>query len=113
MIKYIFSITLICTLTTFISSVNAQNTEDSVLNAYVAPPSQVAKAQLSANKEIQYMIDNYSLEKMAQMAKQLNNAMRRQAMLTGEPLPPKLTEETLSSKEKIGEYLRSQYEYHY
>jgi len=86
---------------------------DSILNAYVAPPSEVAKAQFDENREIQYMIDNYSVEEMAQLAIQLNQALRREAISAGETPPAKLSAEVLQNKEKLGEYLRSQYKFSY
>ena len=66
-------------------------------------------AQKGVNQNIVYMMNNYSLEEMAQYAVRLNKSDRQTAAAEGKPLPEKLNREILSSKENIAEYLRSRY----
>ena len=80
---------------------------------YVIPPQQIADVQYPSDKNVQYMLDNYSLERMAQYAIRLNSAQIKAAEAQGTPAPAKLSRETLQSKDKIAEYLRSLYRYEY
>lgn len=80
---------------------------------YMVPPQQIADVQHPSEKSIQYMLDNYSLERMAQYAIRLNSAQIKAAEAQGTPVPAKLSRETLQSKDKIAEYLRSLYRYEY
>ena len=80
---------------------------------YVVPPQKIADDQYPADKNIQYMLDNYSLERMAQYAIRLNNAQIKAAEAQGTTVPARLSRETLESKEKIAEYLSSLYWYEY
>ena len=66
-------------------------------------------AQKDVNQNIVYMMNNYSLEEMAQYAVRLNKSDRQTAAAEDRPLPEKLNREILSSKENIAEYLRSRY----
>lgn len=60
-------------------------------------------------RDIIYMMNNYSVEEMAQYAIHLNKAERQAAASSGKPLPAKLSKEILQNKELIAEYLRSRY----
>ncbi|MBO6281978.1 MAG: hypothetical protein J6N49_05570 [Alphaproteobacteria bacterium] len=96
----------------------AQNTDksldlDNVMNAYVPAPSQIASIQLSTNKRIQYMIDNYTTPQLAQHAIQLNQAEIQAAKLSGQEPPAKLTRAILEDREKIADYLRDHYKFKY
>ncbi|MEE6207313.1 MAG: hypothetical protein VZR95_04590 [Alphaproteobacteria bacterium] len=84
-----------------------------VMNAYVPEPQQVAGVQLSANKRIQYMIDNYTTPQLAQQAVQLNQAEINQARISGQKPPAKLTRAILDDREKIADYLREHYKFKY
>lgn len=84
-----------------------------VNNAYVPSPKDVAKMQLESNKRIEYMIENYTLPELAQYAVRMNDAQRNAARLSGEQMPPRLTREILENRNKIADYLRSQYKYNY
>lgn len=66
-------------------------------------------AQKDVNQNIVYMMNNYSLEEMAQYAVRLNKSDRQTAAAEGKPLPEKLNREILRSKASIAEYLRSRY----
>lgn len=85
----------------------------SVQQANVPAPQAIAQAQRSANNEIEYMIENYSLPKLAQYAVHLNQLQIKEAKASGDTIPPKLTKEILSDRQKIGEYLRSFYKFSY
>lgn len=88
---------------------NAEQTEV----FYMVPPQKISAVQYSAEKNIQYMLDNYSLERMAQYAVRLNQAEIKAAEMQGTQIPAKLSPETLQSKDKIAQYLRSLYRYEY
>ena len=79
------------------------------LNANEPSLTEIAKIQSGTNQEIEYMLDNYSLPQLAQYAVRVNRAQREAAKRAGTTLPPKLTREILQDREKIGQYLRSQY----
>lgn len=66
-------------------------------------------AKKDVNQDIVYMMNNYSLEEMAQYAVRINKADRQAAEAAGKVLPAKLSRETLQDKELIAEYLRSRY----
>lgn len=68
-------------------------------------------AHKNVNQEIIYMMNNYSLEEMAQYAIRLNKADRQVAAAGGMPIPEKLSREVLSDKRLIAEYLRSRYDF--
>lgn len=86
---------------------------DTIGNYNVPSPNDVAKAQLPLDREVQYMLDNYSLPQLAQYAVQINKSQIAAAKRSGREVPAKLTKEILSDREKIGEYLRSIYRYRY
>ena len=92
---------------------NLKTDIDSVQNAYVPAPKDVAKIQLESNKRVEYMIENYTLPELAQYAVRMNEAQRNAAKLSGEQIPPRLTREILEDRNKIADYLRSQYKYNY
>lgn len=105
------------TLCTCISSANALLGDGvdtkTVGNLNVPAPQDIAHIQLYSNKEIEYMIKNYSTPELAKRAIQINKAQTEIAKQNGSELPPKLTREILSDKEKIAEYLRSLYKFSY
>ena len=92
---------------------NLKTDLNSVKDAYVPAPKDVAKMQLDANKRVEYMIENYTLPELAQYAVRMNDAQRNAAKLSGEQIPPRLTREILEDRDKIADYLRSQYKYNY
>jgi hypothetical protein len=79
----------------------------------VASPSDVADAQQTENADLEYMMDNYSTEEMAQYAIQVSRAQRAAAVRNGQTPPPKLTQEQLRDKQQMRDYLRSLYNYVY
>lgn len=82
---------------------------DSVGNDYVASPKRTAKAQHSMNQVLQNMYDTYSLPELAHHALRLNEAKIRAARREGYTPPKPLTREILSDRDKIIEYLKSEY----
>jgi len=82
-------------------------------NFNVPAPQDIAHIQLYSNKEIEYMIKNYSTPELARKAIQINKTQTEIAKQNGTELPPRLTKEILSDKEKIAEYLRSLYKFSY
>jgi len=86
---------------------------DNVMNAYVPSPNQVAGVQLSANKRIQYMVDNYTTPKLAQFAVRLNQSEIQAAKLSGQKPPATLSRAVLEDREKIADYLREHYKFKY
>lgn len=86
---------------------------DTVGDSYVAKPRDVAKAQHTMNLRLQKMYDTYSLPELAQQALQINQARIRSARRAGKTPPMPLTREILSDREKIIEYLKSEYKIEY
>ncbi|MBQ8672117.1 MAG: hypothetical protein IJ525_06320 [Alphaproteobacteria bacterium] len=86
---------------------------NSVMDAYVPSPVNVIEAQHGSNKDIQYMLDNYSLPELARYAMNINKRAIKEAKIRNTTPPPKLTREILTDREKIGEYLRSLYKFEY
>jgi len=86
---------------------------NSVTGAYVPSPVNVIEAQHATNKEIQYMMDNYSLPELARYAMNINKRAIKEAKIRNTTPPPRLTREILTDREKIGEYLRSLYKFEY
>lgn len=84
-----------------------------VSNLYVPAPEDIANVQLYNNKEIEYMVENYSTPQLAKVAIELNKAQTEAARMNGSTPPARLTKEILSDKEKIADYLRSQYKFSY
>ena len=58
-------------------------------------------------KNIKYMLEHSTDGELRNYAKKLNAQKIAEAKAKGEPVPEKLSEETLKSRKKIGEYLRS------
>lgn len=58
-------------------------------------------------KNINYMLEHYTDGELRSYAKTLNEQAIKMAKEKGEPEPEKLSEETLKSRKKIGEYLRT------
>ncbi|MDY6004583.1 MAG: hypothetical protein SPJ02_03430 [Parabacteroides sp.] len=58
-------------------------------------------------KNIKYMLEHSTDGELRNYAKKLNAQEIAEAKAKGEPVPEKLSEETLKSRKKIGEYLRS------
>ncbi|MCQ2734961.1 MAG: hypothetical protein MJ212_03300 [Alphaproteobacteria bacterium] len=84
-----------------------------VNEANVPSPKDIAKIQLESNKRVEYMVENYTLPELAQYAIRMNEAQRNSAKLNGTQIPPRLTREILEDRNKIADYLRSQYKYTY
>ena len=84
--------------------------EENVTNLHEESPEEIAIIERSGNHRVQYMLDNYTLAEMAQYAIEYNKAQIAAAK-NGETTPPqRLTKEILQDKEKIAEYLRSQFQ---
>lgn len=82
-------------------------------NMNVPAPEDIANMQLYSNKEIEYMIQHYSTPELAKIAIQLNRAQTAIAKKNRQIPPARLTKEILTNKEKIADYLRSQYKFSY
>jgi hypothetical protein len=79
----------------------------------VPAPEDIANIQMYSNREINYMVKNYSVPQMAKYVIEVNKAQIATAKMNGNPLPPRLTKEILSDKNKMADYLRSQYKFSY
>ena len=79
----------------------------------VPAPEDIANIQVYSNREINYMVENYSTAKLAKVAIDLNRAQTAAAKRNGVQPPAHLTNEILSDKAKIAEYLRSHYKFRY
>jgi len=79
----------------------------------VPAPEDIANIQLYSNKDIAYMVENYSTPELAKIAIKLNKAQIAMAQKNGTTPPDKLTREILTDKQKIADYLRSQYKFSY
>lgn len=79
----------------------------------VPAPEDIANIQLYSNREINYMVEHYSVPQMAKYVIDVNKAQIATAKMNGNPLPPRLTKEILSDKNKMADYLRSQYKFSY
>lgn len=86
---------------------------DSVGNDYVVSPKNTAKAQHTMNQVLQNMYDTYSLPELAHYALRLNEAQIREALRNGQTPPKTLTREILTDRDKIIEYLKSEYKVEY
>lgn len=86
---------------------------DTVADKYVVSPAKIAKAQHGMNSHLQRMYDTYSLPELARHALHLNQAQIRAAKRRGTEVPKPLTREILSDRDKIIEYLKSEYEFKY
>lgn len=84
-----------------------------VSNLNVPAPEDIADIQLYSNKDIEYMVENYSTPELAKIAIRLNKAQTAMAKMNGTTLPQRLTREILTNKQKIADYLRSQYKFSY
>ena len=115
LIKYV----LLCALFCVLSSTNAYALigdgvdTRTVSDLYVPAPEDIANIQLYSNKEIEYMVENYSTPQLAKVAIELNKAQTEAAKMNGSTPPARLTKEILTDKEKIADYLRSQYKFSY
>lgn len=76
-------------------------------------PERIAKTQRATAAHIQYMLQNYSLEEMAQYAIRINNNERQIAIDANRTPPARLSQEILQDKEKIAQYLRSRFDWTY
>lgn len=64
-------------------------------------------------KDIDYILEHYTDGELRNYAKTLNTKAIETAKANGDPLPEKLSEDTLRNRKKIGEYLRSYFEIPY
>lgn len=97
-------------------TVEAKKAEDAIekidlLN--VPSPEAIVAAQSVENAQLEYMMQHYTTEQMAQYAIRISRAQRAAAKKAGQPLPEKLTKEQLQSKEALRDYLRSMYNFKY
>ena len=88
-----------------------QKEQIDILN--VPSPTDIVSAQYAENANLEYMIEHYTTEELAQYAIRVSRAQRDAARRTGQPLPEKLTKEQLQSKEALRDYLRSMYNFSY
>ena len=96
-------------------SVKSETAEKKLEVPYIntASPTDIAKIQNSARREIQFMLDTYSDAELQAYAKRINKQAIKNAKENGKTVPPKLSKEILSDRKKIGEYLRSFYDYEF
>ena len=80
---------------------------------YAPKPKDVAQAQLSTYKDVEYMVENYSLPELARVAIRINKVAIAQARKNGTTPPAKLTREMIQDREKLADYIRSQYKFTY
>ena len=103
-------ILMLIAFTVFSVSANAQlfkKTEPKVFSKeYTSEQIEVGKYR-QMEKEINYMLAHYTDGELRNYAKTLNEQAISSAKASGEPLPEKLSEDTLKSRKKIGEYLRT------
>ena len=99
LIKYVLLCTILCGL--FSTNANALLGDGvdtkTVSDLYVPAPEDIANIQMYSNREINYMVENQT----------------EAAKMNGSTPPARLTKEILSDKEKIADYLRSQYKFSY
>lgn len=112
--KIIFTVLAACFCLCTSGASAAENTyKGGVGGLYVPDPENIAGIQRYDNREIEYMVQNYSAPELAREAIRINNAQRQAALRSGATPPAKLTREILQSKEKTAEWLRSQYKFSY
>ena len=87
--------------------------EPIVGNSNIISPDKVSTAQYPLDQSLRDMLDSYSDAELRNLAKAYNQAEITAAKRNNKPVPPELDAETLGSREKIGEYLRSIYQYQY
>ena len=85
----------------------------SVADLNVPAPEDIAEIQAASNREINYMLDNYSTPQLAREAIRLNKAQIAAAQKSGITPPARLSKEMLSDRNKLADYLRSQYKFSY
>lgn len=88
-------------------------TETIVGNSNIISPDKVSVAQYPLDKSLHDVLESYSDAELRNLAIAYNQAEITEARRNHKPVPPKLDSETLGSREKIGEYLRSIYQYQY
>ncbi|MBR1600936.1 MAG: hypothetical protein IJ677_05090 [Alphaproteobacteria bacterium] len=115
LLKSLILCTVICSLSSTYAYALLGDGVDTrtVSDLYVPAPEDIANVQLYSNKEIAYMVENYSTPELAKVAIQLNKAQIEAAKMNGSKPPARLTKEILTDKEKIADYLRSQYKFSY
>ena len=85
----------------------------SVADLNVPAPEDIAEIQAANNREINYMLEKYSTPQLAKEAIQLNRAQIEAAKRSGVTPPARLTEDILTDRNKLADYLRSQYKFRY
>ena len=98
---------------TITREVQKQPEKTSIGNTKAIPPEDVIAAQSAYQRQIQYMLDNYSDAELRNYTKAINNAEIQAAKLRGNPVPATLGYDTLHNREKMGKYLRSLQRYKY
>jgi len=88
-------------------------TEDPADILNIPSPESIVAAQSAQNAQLEYMMEHYTTEQMAQYAIRISRAHIAAARKAGTPPPARLTKEQLSSKEALRDYLRSMYNYTY
>lgn len=86
----------------------------SVGNSYDISPVSVAKDNMQNIRSLNYMLENYTDRQLRTFAKSINhteivNAKKLHEKDSEVVIPEELSEETLGSREKLGEYLREHY----
>src|SRR5574344_2152741 len=103
---FILSVALLCIYTTsFAGSINRisaneikKPTRETIANANVVSPTDVANAQRSGNLHIQRMLDTYTDGQLREYALSVNKAQIAAARLNGTTPPEKLSTEVLSNR---------------
>jgi hypothetical protein len=109
--KTVLSLSVLLSLTAVAGAADMDNTL--LGNENVISPEEVVKAQSAENRLIDYMLKTYSDKKLIAYAKMLNKSDIDKAKILGATPPALLTDEDLSDRNKIGEYLRSRNKYTY
>lgn len=105
--KGIFSFILVAFFTFSAEAQLIRKTEPVDINAQRSEAQKVVGRYRPIEKNIKYMMEHYTDGELRNYAKILNKQQIDEAKAKGEPLPELLSEETLESRKKIEEFLRS------
>ena len=111
-ILYLGLVLGLCTSSAFALVGNEVDTR-TVADLNVPAPEDIAEIQAFSNREINYMLQKYSTPQLAKTAIEINRAQIEAAKKNGTTPPAKLTEDILTNRDKLADYLRSQYKFSY
>lgn len=105
--KKFVCLALLCVLASVAEAQLFRKTEGVDLNVQRSNAQKVVGRYRPIEKNIEFMMEHYTDGELRNYVKALNQAQIDSAKANGEPLPEKLSEDTLKSRKKIEEFLRA------